>query len=267
VVDGDSKSVGLYNLLTNNWFAQCQKSLLGVGGTSLSFAKATWETNAATYASRVGGETNGIFILWSGHNDVDSVNPYTEIQTLSNLLAEVVSSNFLPVVITTQPLASYNTDNGASYLFTKIFNNYIRLEPMIWRVVDAETMMPDNYDSRYFVDTTHLTSSGYSIIANELTRQIGSAYKVVPPQSWIGLYGTNMVCAVPNSNGPAITLFTANGAGFINFNGSVAASSFSGNGAGLTNLPVAAITGGINTNITIGGHTLFVTNGIIMNIQ
>jgi len=41
----------------------------------------------------------------------------------------------------------------------------------------------------------------------------------------------------------------------------------SGNGSGLTNLAASAITGGISTNIVIGGHTLYITNGIIMNVQ
>ena len=267
VVDGDSKSVGLYDLFTNNWFSQCSKTLIGVGGTSLAFAKLAWETNGAAYASQIHNGTNGVFILWSAHNDVQSINPYTEIQTLSNLLVEVVSSNYLPVVITTQPRSGYGSDLDSAHLFVKIINNYIRQEPMIWRVVDAEAIMPNNYDSRFFVDTTHLNSDGYSIIANEVARQIASPYKVNPPQSWIGLYGTNMVCSVPASNGPAVTLFTANSAGFINFNGSVTATRFTGNGAGLTNLPALAITGGVNTNMVISGHTFYVTNGLIMRVQ
>ena len=42
---------------------------------------------------------------------------------------------------------------------------------------------------------------------------------------------------------------------------------FIGNGSGLTNIPASAITGGFNTNILVGGHTFYITNGIIMNIQ
>jgi hypothetical protein len=41
----------------------------------------------------------------------------------------------------------------------------------------------------------------------------------------------------------------------------------SGDGSGLTNLPVSAITGGFSTNIDIGGHIFYITNGIIMNVQ
>ena len=43
-----------------------------------------------------------------------------------------------------------------------------------------------------------------------------------------------------------------------------------GNGGGLTNLPAAAVTGGLTTNIltsSSGGHTLYITNGIIMRVQ
>jgi len=42
---------------------------------------------------------------------------------------------------------------------------------------------------------------------------------------------------------------------------------FGGSGAGLVNIPSTAITGGINTNILIGSHTFYITNGIIMAIQ
>jgi hypothetical protein len=39
------------------------------------------------------------------------------------------------------------------------------------------------------------------------------------------------------------------------------------NASGLTCLSASAITGGFNTNILVGGHTLYITNGIIMNVQ
>jgi hypothetical protein len=42
---------------------------------------------------------------------------------------------------------------------------------------------------------------------------------------------------------------------------------FTGSGAALTNLSASAITGGITTNILVGGHTFYITNGLIMNIQ
>ncbi len=48
------------------------------------------------------------------------------------------------------------------------------------------------------------------------------------------------------------------------------AGSFTGNGSGLNSVPASAITGGVTANIltsTNGGHTLFITNGIIMKVQ
>jgi hypothetical protein len=39
------------------------------------------------------------------------------------------------------------------------------------------------------------------------------------------------------------------------------------NASGLTNLSASAITGGFNTNILVGEHTFYITNGIIMNVQ
>jgi hypothetical protein len=42
---------------------------------------------------------------------------------------------------------------------------------------------------------------------------------------------------------------------------------FTGSGVGLTNLSATAITGGVNTNLLIGGHTFYITNGIIMAVQ
>jgi len=47
----------------------------------------------------------------------------------------------------------------------------------------------------------------------------------------------------------------------------VVAGNFTGSGAGLTNIPANAITGGVTTNLLVGGHTLYITNGIIMSVQ
>ena len=46
-----------------------------------------------------------------------------------------------------------------------------------------------------------------------------------------------------------------------------AGNSFTGNGAGLTSLSASAITGGTTTNILIGGHMFYYTNGVLMNVQ
>jgi hypothetical protein len=40
-----------------------------------------------------------------------------------------------------------------------------------------------------------------------------------------------------------------------------------GNASGLTNIPASAITGGSTTNILVGGHTFYITNGVITKVQ
>ena len=44
----------------------------------------------------------------------------------------------------------------------------------------------------------------------------------------------------------------------------IAASSAAGP---LTNISTSAISGGFSTNILIGGHAFYITNGLIMNVQ
>jgi hypothetical protein len=72
--------------------------------------------------------------------------------------------------------------------------------------------------------------------------------------------GANTLGAVSLAQLPG-TVVTNNETG-VNITGT-----FTGNGNGLTNVKASAIIGGANTNILIGGHTLFITNGIIMNVQ
>jgi hypothetical protein len=55
--------------------------------------------------------------------------------------------------------------------------------------------------------------------------------------------------------------------GVLTVNGSVSGASFTGNGAGLTNISASAIAGGLSTNLLIAGHTFYITNGLIMNVQ
>ena len=66
---------------------------------------------------------------------------------------------------------------------------------------------------------------------------------------------------VGNTNAITVTSVATNqvniGAGFT----------LAGSGSGLTNLSASAIIGGFNTNILVGGHTFYITNGIIMNVQ
>jgi len=61
--------------------------------------------------------------------------------------------------------------------------------------------------------------------------------------------------------------FTASGSARISGGLSVDNGTIAGNGSGLTNLTANALTGGFTTNILVGGHTFYITNGLIMNIQ
>jgi hypothetical protein len=47
----------------------------------------------------------------------------------------------------------------------------------------------------------------------------------------------------------------------------ISSQNFIGNGVGLTNLTANAIAGGFTTNILVGGHAFYITNGVIMNVQ
>jgi hypothetical protein len=49
--------------------------------------------------------------------------------------------------------------------------------------------------------------------------------------------------------------------------GAITATSFTGDGSGLTALSANSIVGGSTTNILIDGHTLYITNGIIMKVK
>jgi hypothetical protein len=57
------------------------------------------------------------------------------------------------------------------------------------------------------------------------------------------------------------------GVGVLTNAANTLAGTLSGNGGGLTNLNAAAISGGITTNLLIGGHTFYITNGIIIKLQ
>jgi len=214
VVGGDSRAAGLYYHLTNSWFSSCQKVSIASPGSLIGYASLAWQTNAAFfYNTNILAGKTGIYVYSSGANSVNS-DPYTAITTISNHITDVVASNYLFCALTIQPLAAYNTDNAGSRLFVKTVNNYLRTEPRIWRVVDAELMAPNNYDKTMYLDTVHPTEIGYAMIARELFRQINARDRIAPSQSWVGAYGTNVVCVVPGSNAPATTVWSAWSGGF-----------------------------------------------------
>jgi predicted membrane protein len=198
IVDGDSKSVQLYyNLMTNKWWKSTSYHLAGVQAVTLSFNTNAWATN--TRSLLASSKTN-LYILWSMHNDVtDNIN--TEITRLSNHLAQVASSNAYIIAVTTQPRAGYSADGINQYLFLRSVNNFLRTCPFVWRVVDAEAIMPENYNTTFYTDSTHNTPIGTTLVANEITRQVSSLRKTIPPALWVGLSGTNVTIAAPVSNG------------------------------------------------------------------
>jgi hypothetical protein len=188
-------------------------------------------TNAAAYYNLVGppgSGTNGVYVLWSMHNDVSGIDPWVEINTLSNHLNSVIASNFLPVVITTEPRAGFGTDIPVAWKFQRIVNNWVRKSPLIWRVVDASSILGENYDPVWFVDDTHCTPAGYQLIVSELNRVMATTYQVNYINDWVGVYGTNIIAVAPGSNAEPSLVWSAGSMGMniyesLNVNGSISA--------------------------------------------
>ena len=83
-----------------------------------------------------------------------------------------------------------------------------------------------------------------------------STWNNVPATSW----GTNLVTIVDAR--------TATNSASYTFGGNLTVlGALSANGSGLMNVPAAAIAGGFTTNIVIGGHVFYYTNGVLMNVQ
>jgi hypothetical protein len=218
VVYGDSTAVGLSSYwLDQGWFTNLGAILkYGVNGSTLAQAKTAFEGNGlATYGYSQAG-SNVVFLLKSMENDVAG-DPVAEITTLSNLLVEVVSSNALPVVYTIMPRT--NPDFAATEAFIRQVNYYIRHEPLIWRVVDSEAMIQNNYDPNNTVDGTHPSASRYQMMANAAAQQIDAKVKVTPPDLFVGVEGTNLLGTVPNADGSFTTLWTGNTNGLSITNG------------------------------------------------
>ena len=244
VLDGDSKMLGLGAVLTNYpwWNSVSYLTNTAVGGTSLSFTTNQWGTNNVFLSSKLKNGTNGLYVLWTMHNDYLSVNPYTEIAMLSNYVNWLTASNWNVMILTPQPRASYATDVPSSWLFVPVVNNWIRTCNQTWRVVDSERLVQNCYDPSLYIDTTHLTGLGYSNICQAVESELFRPVRSQWPQEWSYLYGTNFVTVSPGTNGQnAVIISYANGAGTTFANG------WSG-------LPVA-------TNLPSNGFALRYTNG------
>jgi hypothetical protein len=215
VIDGDSKAADGFQYLTNFpwWNSVAFLTNVAVGGSSLSDLTNRWATTTASFSSRLGNGTNGIYLVWDMHNDL-SENPYSDIGTFSNHLARVASSNWNIIVCTVEPRASYGLDIPSAWYFCAVMNNWIRSTPLSWRVVDAERLLPNCYDTTFFADSTHLTPVGYSNVCWAVQREVMSPSRTTLPQSWVNDYGTNQVVTTPastNTPGQIAAVFNASG--------------------------------------------------------
>jgi hypothetical protein len=91
---------------------------------------------------------------------------------------------------------------------------------------------------------------------------VGSAPTAVTAADVNGDGKVDLISANEQSGSLTVLTNEYNSSVNVNFTGA-----FSGSGAGLTGVSASAITGGLSTNIVIGGHTFYITNGIIFNIQ
>jgi hypothetical protein len=151
---------------------------------------------------------------------------------------------------------------------------------------------PSAFSSVLYPNLNGLTVSDVGLYQNQLAFGLGIATNITQEFSVTYSGGIDFYTATPsmldahvyedvaNNNFAAWEYTTNTGPSVIrNFAGMnghtteqdadkfVARTGFSGPGSGLTDVPVSAITGGFNTNILVGGHTFYITNGIIMNVQ
>ena len=213
VLDGDSLTAGMGpKLLAKPWWSSTAvHTNVSVGGTGLSDMTNRWATN--TYRFTPGPGTNGIYWCWIGANDLQWLTPSATYsisnaqvycQQLSNHWAQVASSNFLIIGCTVMPKAS------PTYATTKIsaagvVNNFIRGNPMLWRVVDAAELFQNYWDTNYFLDGTHLQPWSYTNLADAIHFSVFGKRKTLPPR-WSFQEGSNYVVMDPVSGQISQTL-------------------------------------------------------------
>jgi len=203
IVDGDSKATGLDSYIkADPWMSKfAWYSNVAVGGTGLSDVTNSWETKTRLFSSNLIGGTNGIYLLWTGHNEYTQPIPEW-ITKLTNHIARVASSNFSVVLLTTAPRASYNQDSTNSYEWVSAVNNWERDNAPVWRLIDAGAIFEDVYNMTPYSDTTHLEPFGNSNIINMIVKCLTTEQRFVRPSLRpVSLFGTNLVFTAPQTNG------------------------------------------------------------------
>jgi hypothetical protein len=255
VFDGDSKMVDLGPVLTHFpwWKSVAFLTNVAVGGVGLSFTTNAWVTNTASFSSKLTNGTNGVYVLWICHNYVVSTSPYSEINILSNHIAQVARSNWNVMMLTVQPRSCVPSQSDRQSAFLHVLNNWIRSSPLIWRVVDAEQLLPNNYDPTFYnVDTTHLNLVGDTNVCWAVQEQLLAPVVTKANQSWIATYGTNLILMGPISNSTSTAIaVVVNSATTTISNNLVVNGTITGDGSGLTKLNGTAITSTL-TNSTSG---------------
>jgi len=205
-VMGDSKGVGLGNVLAvmppfNSvaWFTN-----VAVGSTVLQdLVTNQWpEIVGLSPATGLADGTNRIAIIFGGNNDIRYSDVSTNILLYSNLFTTMTHTGWFPVVVTVNPqagVASSGGDTAHSQLFMASMDNWLRNSPLVGRIVDADKLLSNPYDTNYFADSVHHTGQGYTNIANAILDQLYSPVAIPSPQQWVMPYGTNVVVAAPPS--------------------------------------------------------------------
>lgn len=203
MVDGDSKAYNLSPVLQALpwWTNVAAWTNVSVPAAGIAQTVAGWSASNSAFSSRIGNGTNGVYVFWGGHNDLGSAAA-TVIAAYSNHLAQVASSNWNIVLLTTQPRGGASMDLPATWHCLANLNNWFRLTPSAARVVDAEAMMPNNYDLQWYQDTTHLTDAGNALVAAAVA-DVCVRPRAALPQRWTITYGTNTVAFAANTNKPA----------------------------------------------------------------
>jgi len=107
------------------------------------------------------------------------------------------------MVLTVAPIVGTSHDTPAARLFVPAVNNWIRNSLFPWRVVDAEQILPNPYDTNLVSDAVHPQPAGYTNIIYAINKELFAPAKTMWPQRWVNAYGTNIVVSVPGATNAA----------------------------------------------------------------